>query len=108
MTLTGLGGGVVLIPFMKGWLKISSQKAVTTTLFTICLAAPFSIFIQRNSETTPVLISHLAVLIFGSFLAAYILKKIIATYHDKNWLLQTRDWLFSIVVVISIVSIFFK
>lgn len=101
-TLTGLGGGIVLLP----WLKVSTGKVdIVTSLATIALISSFSLTLQVASgasfpEYKDVLLVTLAIAI-----ATFIAKKMM-TKIEETILSKIRLYTFSFVVAFTLVSLF--
>lgn len=49
-TMTGLGGGVVIIPWLTGITRIRFEKAMACSLLTIAVTAPFSAWRQETFD----------------------------------------------------------
>lgn len=103
-TLTGLGGGVILLP----WLKISTGKLdIVTSLTTICLISFFSLTLQLyNGATLPAIQNIVAV--FIAILLASLGIKFMIKKSNAQLLHKTRLILFTLVVLFTLVTLFGK
>ncbi|MBI2707993.1 MAG: sulfite exporter TauE/SafE family protein [Proteobacteria bacterium] len=52
-TMTGLGGGVVIIPWLTGITRLQFKQAMACSLLTIAATAPFSAWRQGGIDLTP-------------------------------------------------------
>lgn len=76
-TLTGLGGGVLLLPlFMKGF-RLNERSAVATSLMTILLTSLISFSLQLNSNSIAITSFDFIYVIIGLTLSVYISRQII-------------------------------
>ena len=72
-TMTGLGGGVVIIPWLTGIVRLSFAQALACSLLTISVIAPFSAWRQIDIALTPGMWFSL---IGGVCLASLLIKKV--------------------------------
>ncbi len=72
-TMTGLGGGVVVIPWLTGITRLSFPQALACSLLTICLIAPFAASRQVDINLTP---GAWMSLVGGVCLTAFLVKKV--------------------------------
>ncbi len=104
-TLTGLGGGVLMMPIFLSLYSMNSQRAVATSVVAVGLSSLFSMLIQVQRGFHIPIDPKLAFLILGIFISATLLawltKKISANSLDL-----TRKFLFTFVVVIALLKIF--
>ena len=103
-TLTGLGGGVLLLPlFIKGF-HLEEPKAVATSLMTIFFSSGISFLVQLGSaEQTPSSLEIL-LMILGVSLAVFPVKIMINRLHeDKTFLI--RRTVYSSIVIYTLVSL---
>ena len=74
-TMTGLGGGVIMIPWMVTIGKLKLKEASATSLMVIALTAPFSLWAQgRMDDIAPL---YIILLIVGVFLASLVTKMLL-------------------------------
>ncbi len=52
-TMTGLGGGVVIIPWLTGITRLQFKQAMACSLLTIAATAPFSAWRQGETDLAP-------------------------------------------------------
>lgn len=104
-TLTGLGGGVLMMPIFIGLYAMDSERAVATSVVAVGLSSLFSLLIQAQRGFHVSFDQSLVFLILGIFISATILvwltKKMSKTSLDL-----TRKVLFTLVVVIALLKIF--
>jgi uncharacterized membrane protein YfcA len=104
-TLTGLGGGVLMMPIFLSLYSMNSQRAVATSVVAVGLSSFFSMLIQVQIGFKIPFDQNLVFLILGIFISATLLawltKKISAKTLDL-----TRKVLFTLVVVIALLKIF--
>lgn len=107
ITMTGLGGGVVIIPFLMGVCGLSLPRAAATSLLTILLSSVFSLWIQRGFVAGTLDLSLLSALLAGSILSAVGTREILRGIAPDR-LDHVRRLLITIVIVISVVSLIFR
>ncbi len=103
-TLTGLGGGVILVPALIRSMSLTQEAAVATSLSTIVFASAGSMFAQ-GIEIPAWL--NLALLGFGIAIGVAAVS-IISRNLNSQSMSQLRRWSFSLVVVGTIVGLFWK
>ena len=74
-TMTGLGGGVIMIPWMVTIGKLKLAEATATSLMVIAITAPFSIWAQGRIDDIEA--EYILLLIVGVVTASLITKQII-------------------------------
>lgn len=106
-TLTGLGGGVVLMPWFIGPLGLPTDEAIPTSLFTILCAAVISFCLQIqlgvNHERLDFL--TLGFLILGAALASFITKYWLNKLSAGS-LAKLRQTTFFMVILLALSSLF--
>ncbi len=75
-TMTGLGGGVIMIPWMVTIGKLKLAEATATSLMVIAITAPFSIWAQGRMDDIEA--EYILLLLGGVVAASLITKQIIA------------------------------
>ncbi len=104
-TLTGLGGGVLMMPIFLSLYSMNSQRAVATSVVAVGLSSFFSMLIQVQKGFQIPIDESLAYLVLGIFISAAMLswltKKLPSTLLDLS-----RKILFTLVVVIALLKIF--
>jgi len=106
ITLTGLGGGLVLIPFFISVLGLNPREAVATSLFTIILNSTSSFLVQY--EAASVYLDWLTVgpLAIGCVVASQGMKALILRLHVDH-VEKYRKIVFTSLVTFSMISVFF-
>lgn len=104
-TMTGLGGGVLLMPIFLSFFYLSEKKAVATSLLTISVSSLFSLIIQyEDIQLTPSLI-QLGLLVIGIVAAIIVLKLMLRKINPEK-ISMARKLLFSLVVAFAFSKIF--
>lgn len=104
-TLTGLGGGVLLMPMLVGPFKLDQKRAVATSLLTIFLSSTASLFFQVSKGFSIPDLPSILYLSAGIIASALILKQITKKIQ-VNHLELTRKIVFTLVVILALVKIF--
>ena len=74
----GVGGGMLLVPLFRGWLKLDDKRALATAIATImplCLLSA-GVYLWRDRLEWTVLWPYLAGGLVGGFLGGVFFKKI--------------------------------
>ena len=106
-TLTGLGGGVILVPILINQFKMSYEEALPNSLLTILLISSIYLLSQREVAINLLSLSDLGKIGLGALTAFFVLKYFLKKVN-KNKVILTRQVVFTLVTVYSIVSIFIK
>lgn len=103
-TLTGLGGGVLLMPVLVSVFDFSTERAVATSFIPIGFTSLFSLIFQWQSGF--VLPSNIVMLdlCLGIFLIAVVIHFFIHIVSAKIANL-IRKWVFSVIVFVSLFKI---
>jgi uncharacterized membrane protein YfcA len=96
-TMTGLGGGVVIIPWLTGITRIRFEQAMACSLLTIALTAPLSAWRQGKMDLT---LEEWLALGSGILITSLIVKKLI-TYISPRPLVLVRKLTLTGVIIIS-------
>lgn len=86
-TMTGLGGGVVIIPWLTGITRIRFEKAMACSLLTIAVTAPFSAWRQ---ETFDLKLEEWLSLSIAILLASLIIKKLTSYIPSPQLVLMRK------------------
>ena len=106
-TLTGLGGGVLLVPILISFYGKSYEEALPSSLMTILLISTLSFLFQFKTGIELITLNQLSLIGIGALTAFYILKyslKKISSHKVEN----IRKIIFSLVTVYSIGSVLIK
>ena len=106
-TLTGLGGGVILIPILINFFGNSYEKALPTSLGTILLISLTSFIFQSATAFELITLPQLSLMTAGAVLAFILLKLLIKKVEDQKILL-IRKFVFTAVTIYSIISVIYK
>lgn len=106
-TLTGLGGGVILVPILINLFGYSYEKALPTSLGTILLISLTSFIFQSKIAFELINFVQLSLMAAGALLAFFLLKIIIKVVNDKKILLS-RKIVFTAVTIYSIITVIYK
>lgn len=104
VTMTGLGGGVVLMPMLLGWIRLPMRKATATSLATICFTSLVSLSLQRNSLPAPMEPTLIGALAVGSIVSSVVVKAVVEKW-DARVLDSIRRWVITTVVAGSAFSV---
>lgn len=104
-TLTGLGGGVLLMPVLTGAFKFSTERALPTSLLTIFLSSSASLLFQVQGGFELPEIWTMGLLALGIVSAAFGLRQINRLISAQK-LNLARKIVFSLVVVLALSKIF--
>lgn len=107
ITLTGLGGGVLLIPLLSGPFQLSLPAATATSLLTVSLSALSSLILQGLRHPLPLNSSQALALFLGSVFSALITRELIRRVPEVK-LNAIRKTLVSVVIVGSLAALFLK
>ncbi len=107
VTLTGLGGGVLLIPLLSGPFQLSLPAATATSLLTVSLSALSSLILQGMRRPLPLDASQALALFLGSVASALVTRELIRRVPETQ-LNSIRKTLVSVVIVGSLAALFLK
>ncbi len=104
-TMTGLGGGVLLMPIFISFFRMNELRAVGTSLITIALSSLFSLAIQFETiKTAPSIIDF--VLLMTGIISSTVILRILVKKISVNKISLTRKIIFSLVVCYAFLKIF--
>lgn len=106
-TLTGLGGGVILVPILIKFFGKNYKEALPTSLATILLISLTAFIFQSKVALSLITIPQLAMIGGGAVIAYFMLKALLLKLSDIS-ILQTRRIVFTLVTVYSISSVILK
>lgn len=104
-TLTGLGGGVLMLPIFLNIYRLNQGQAVATSLLAVGLSSLSSLLIQIMHGADFKIDIGFLYLLFGILSAVFLLKKI-SEKIDLKILMKARQVVFSVVVFLAIAKIF--
>ena len=107
VTLTGLGGGVLLIPLLSGPFQLSLPAATATSLLTVSLSALSSLILQGMRHPLPLDARQALALFLGSVASALVTRELIRRVPEAK-LNAIRKTLVSVVIVGSLAALFMK
>jgi uncharacterized membrane protein YfcA len=96
-TMTGLGGGVVIIPWLTGITRLRFEQAMACSLLTIAITAPISAWRQKTFDLG---LGEWLALGCGIILASLLVKKGIS-YMSRTYLILVRKLTLTCVIIIS-------
>lgn len=95
-TMTGLGGGVVIIPWLTGITRLVFDQAMACSLLTIAITAPLSAWRQGNINlSTEAWISLIVTLVIASF----IVKKFTSSVPHLHMILVRKLTLTGVIII---------
>ena len=103
-TITGLGGGVILVPFYLRFCELDFKEAAATSIVTIFFSSLISLLFQTYSGAHFNLNGDILFLAFGMGMSVIIIGKITALVPEM-WMVRIRKLTFSGVVFFSILKI---
>lgn len=106
-TLTGLGGGVLLVPILIKFYGKTYNEALPTSLATIFLVSLSSFLIQGKTGFGLITPRELGLIGLGAVVSFIVLKKSLKLFKQEQVILL-RKIVFTGVTAYSIVSIFIK
>ncbi|MCE3013543.1 MAG: sulfite exporter TauE/SafE family protein [Proteobacteria bacterium] len=104
-TLTGLGGGVLLMPIFVGIFKMPMTQALATSLVTILGSSFISFLLQWYKGAILPTPDKILFLIFGIALSTFVLKQIMKRLSPPQADLL-RKWVFSGIVVFAMIKFY--
>ncbi len=104
-TFTGLGGGVLLLPIFLAFFHYSQTQSVATSLFAVGLSSLVSLGVQIFRGTHFDAKSDLILLMLGILVSVFLLKQLVRVL-PQTVMNRTRQTVFTIVVVLSLLKIF--
>lgn len=107
ITMTGLGGGVMLLPLMRGVFRMPMTRALATSLLTIFASSAFSIWLQLESIVALISPAPVIALVAGTVIAALVSKQISGRMQPET-LERLRLGLISAMILISAGSLIVK
>ena len=106
-TLTGLGGGVILIPILIKFFNKDYQEALPTSLATILLISMTAFIFQAKTALNLISFSQLALIGGGAVLANFMLKAVLKKIPEDT-ILKIRRIVFTLVTVYSVTTVIIK
>ncbi|MEW6056392.1 MAG: sulfite exporter TauE/SafE family protein [Bdellovibrionota bacterium] len=106
-SMTGLGGGVLLVPWLAGPMKLPLQKAVPTSLFAIMFASLSSLVAQHERLRRDFDLSSVALLAAGSIASALMVRRFVSSLQAER-LDKARQVVLTAVLLFSIFSVAFS
>lgn len=95
-TMTGLGGGVVIIPFLTSITRLAFTQAMACSLLTIALTAPLSAWRQGNLDLTT---GTWTSLILSLLITSYMVKKLSSPIPPLRMLLIRKLTLTGVIAI---------
>jgi uncharacterized membrane protein YfcA len=106
-TLTGLGGGVILVPILIRGFGKKYEEALPTSLMTIFFISLISFLLQIQMGLSLITLPDLSLIALGVVLAFFVLRIVIRRL-DQGKLEILRKLIFSAVTLYSVISVFMK
>lgn len=106
-TMTGLGGGVLLVPILIQGFGKTYEEALPTSLATILMVSFISFLFQINVATEMISFMEIALIALGA-LSAYFFLKILVKKFNSSQLEKPRKIVFSMVVIYAVITILIK
>ncbi len=106
-TLTGLGGGVILVPILIRGFDKKYEEALPTSLMTIFFISLISFLLQIQMGLSLITLPDLSLIAVGVILAFFILR-IIIRRMEQGKLEVLRKLIFTAVTLYSVISVLMK
>jgi uncharacterized membrane protein YfcA len=103
-TITGLGGGVVLVPWLIGPMGLSLRSAVPTSLLTIVLSSTISLALQYKNIAHLVEVTSILCLLLGATASAISVRWFTKELAEHR-LNLIRKWVLTLVICVAILSL---
>jgi uncharacterized membrane protein YfcA len=99
-TLTGLGGGVVMVPLLMRFYQFNQRQAIASSLFAVAISSVFSLGIQALHGISISVNQNFLILVAGIIFSAIMLKFAVKLIPDsKTQLIQKL--IFTLVVLFA-------
>lgn len=105
-TITGLGGGVLMLPLFLGLFKYSHPEAISTSLLAVGFSSLASLLIQVINGSRFKMDLGLFFLMLGVLASVFILQYFVKRLSVST-VKRTRQVVFSFVVVLTLLKLFF-
>lgn len=106
-TITGLGGGVVLVPILMKMFGKSYDEALPTSLATILIVSLTAFLFQLSTALLIISYVEIILLALGSLVSFMILKTSLRYFSDVS-LAKLRKSVFTLVTIYSIGNVLWK
>ena len=106
-TLTGLGGGVVLVPILMTLFGKTYEEALPTSLATIFIVSLTAFIFQLSTALSIVSLVEIMLLAGGSLISFLVLKASLRYFSDQT-LTVLRKTVFTLVTIYSIGNVLWK
>lgn len=106
-TLTGLGGGVILVPILITFFAKTYEEALPSSLATIFLISSVSLILQMKTGLELIALHELGYIGLGAIIA-FVTLKALMRFMNTNLVIQLRKIVFTMVTVYSIITVFMK
>lgn len=107
VTMTGLGGGVVIMPYLKVAFSMPLPMATATSLLTTLLSSLFILGLQRDVVSPHLNPVPILALVIGSVVSALATRQLIKHVQQER-LNLIRKFLITAVILMSVVSLLIK
>lgn len=104
-TFTGLGGGVLMLPLFLTLYRYSQSQAVATGLLAVGLSSLVSLLLQAIRSSNFEVKVELLFLVVGILSSVYFLRQF-AMHLPAQVLHRVRQFVFTIVVILAILKLF--
>jgi uncharacterized membrane protein YfcA len=103
-TLTGLGGGILMVPILLKYYAFDGASAVSTSLLVVSVSSLISLMVQMQKGFMFSLNANTFYLLIG-ILGSAILVKLLTKNISPQVMLLVRKVVFSLVVVLALVKL---
>ena len=106
-TLTGLGGGVLMLPILLNIYQLEPTKAVATSLLIVGLSSLSSLSLQLIDGEAIKTEMNLPLLAVAILVTSYLTKMLIQKMKPEKMVLL-RKLVFTLIVIMSLLKMFFR
>ena len=107
VTMTGLGGGVILMPMLLGWMRLPMKRATATSLMVIFLSSLASLAFQSRSLPATLKPAWIGALALGATVSSVAVKAMIRRW-DARTLDPLRRWVITAVIAAAVVGVILR
>jgi uncharacterized membrane protein YfcA len=107
-TLTGLGGGIILVPILLKFFGKNYQEALPTSILSIVFISGISLIIQIVQAKSKILLWNQIFFILLGALFATVSLKLLTSLLPAHVLSRIRKIIFTFITIFSLISIILK
>lgn len=100
-TLTGLGGGVLMMPIFMNIYYLEQKQAVASSLLAVCFSSLFSLLVQVYKGANVVIGIEVIYLMVGIIISVWLIK-LLASKLTQKQMEMIRKYVFTFVVIFAL------